>query len=114
MLEPTGIATTRGRSSRPSCRISTVFGSIFEAGAPSSQTTAGDGSGSLCWSLPGPAYLIFVRSFFWAAPSEALILPETEAASWGLRQRRRARKNLMVEGFYPSPEEAASRSGIEL
>src|SRR6185295_13333047 len=110
--EPAGTATTRGRSSRPSWRISRLLGSIFCAGILSSQTTAGEGSGSLCCSTPGPTYLIFARSFFWAAPSGALIFPVIDPASWGANSRSRARVSLMTEQFYPSTGRPA-RSGLK-
>src|SRR5579862_2177735 len=104
----------RGRNSMPSCLTSMVRGSILTAAAPSSQTTAGDGSGLVGPETPGPAYLILLRSLFWAAPSAQVTLPVTAAPPTGVQSRSTARQNLMTEDFTPPSWTLQGGSRIEL
>src|SRR5258708_7441793 len=113
-VDPTGTATMRGRNSIPSCLISTLRGSILTTAAPSSQTTAGEGSGLVGPETPGPAYLIFCRSFFWAGPSFQETFPATLPASSGAQRRSRARQSLMTEDFTPPSWTLQGGSRIQL
>src|SRR5882672_4229022 len=64
--------------------------------------------------MPGPAYLIFARSFFCAAPSVQETLPVTAAPSSGVQRRSRARPSLMTEDFTPPSWTLQGGSRIEL